>query len=312
MDKNPTRSHPKFVASAFDRGRFVRNALTELVRFLRADVPVSAEGGGDLSDWILRLHGFTKDESKPMGYAQPHYDAETIDQVAAVIAKIASPNLDPGAIVKKIEASEKISLEVTRTLKQIPNATLKDVDAAITNKSPALFEAWELPWEFYSQFGLSAATTRQMLRSFRALAVCLELHKSHVVCLIARSIKSDRQAVLDLVKVDKMFVHDSCTARVIKSATMNNDQAFLGQLIRAQKYRFRLTMRAALHVYFNFIFEVELSGFTADTTLHELWRMLDPHGKNYTRLEAFERDYQRRHADFQRLLEEALNEIGTS
>lgn len=41
----------------------------------------------------------------------------------------------------------------------------------------------------------------------------MAIHEVHPAMLIARASKGDRQATLDLIKVDKLFLHDRCTEK---------------------------------------------------------------------------------------------------
>jgi hypothetical protein len=71
----------------------------------------------------------------------------------------------------------------------------------------------------------------------------------HPLLLIARASKGDRRETLDLVKADKLFLHDRCTEKVIKDAELRNDHSFLQQLARAQNYRSKLRVREIQHLY---------------------------------------------------------------
>jgi hypothetical protein len=130
----------------------------------------------------------------------------------------------------------------------------------------------------------------------------MAIHEVHPASLIARASKGDRQATLDLIKVDKLFLHDSCAEKVIRDAGLRNDYSFLQQLARAQTYQPKLRVREIQHLYFYSLFLLEQEGNMCLPTGHKLWRILDPRGREYDSLDAFERDFQRRRKAFERIL----------
>ena len=162
----------------------------------------------------------------------------------------------------------------------------------------------ELP--VISEF-LSLEGSLKMLRAIRAVAICLAIHGMHPFLFIRRAAKGDRQSTLDLIKVDKLFLHDSCTENVIKGAELINDHSFLQQLARAQNYQPKLRVREIQHLYFYLLFLLEQMG-TRLPKGYELWRILDPRAREYDSLDAFERDFQRRRKDFEQMLNEIAAE----
>lgn len=149
---------------------------------------------------------------------------------------------------------------------------------------------------------------RQQLRSLRALLVCFQVNKIHVLTLMARATKGQRRAVLDLVKVDRMFLHDPCTDAVIRQAEMLNDRYFLDQFTRAQEYRFKPKIRALHHLYLHLLFMIERFGVPLPR-MEELWRILDPHTREYKSLQSLERDVERRRIDFDQMVADAEKEL---
>lgn len=125
---------------------------------------------------------------------------------------------------------------------------------------------------------------------------------------MARAAKGDRVAVLSLVKADKLFVHDRCCAPTIRKAELHNDQGFISQLTRAMEYEPTIRRREALQIYYHILFLLEASSVSLPT-LNELWSMLDPYGREYDSLSAFEKDFQRRRQDFTRMLKQADEEL---
>ena len=185
---------------------------------------------------------------------------------------------------------------------------MQDLNSILPQKAAQLLDVWGVPREFYSVDDISVTTVRQQLRSLRALLVCFQINKIHVLTLIARAEKGQRQAVLDLVKVDRMFLHDPCTDAVIRQAEMLNDRYFLDQLTRAQEYRFKPKTRALYRLYLHLLLLIERFGLPLPT-MHELWKILDPRAREYESLQSFERDVERRRVDFDQMVADAEKEL---
>ena len=139
------------------------------------------------------------------------------------------------------------------------------------------------------------------MRATRALFLCTALYGTNPLILIARAWRGERNAVLDLVKVDKLFLQDPCTQSVIRQASLQNDREFLGQLANAQRYQPVLRTRDLFHIYFYVLFLWEELG-QALPRMDELQRLLDPRGTKFVGVYAFERDLQRCRAQFQEML----------
>jgi hypothetical protein len=308
--KNPTNPNPKFVGSELQRSRTVRSFLAGSLRFLRREVPIQSTGKGNLSGWIFAFHGVSQDERSSNTCTAQQYDERAFDRLVDWMGKVLSPYLDPRLVERAKAKSEELKEETAHSLRQIPKGDVKDVlNAVLPQKAAQLLDIWGFPREFYSVHDISVARVRQMLRAFRALVVCLQLHKTHILTLIARASKGQRQAVLELVKVDRMFLHDPCTEAVITQAEMLNDHNFLEQLTRAQQYPFKPNLRALHHLYLHLMFMIEHFGVPLPRTRRELLRILDPHAKEYKSLESFERDFQRQREDFWRILADAEAEL---
>jgi hypothetical protein len=307
--KNPTTPTSKFVGSEVQRSRAIRSFLAGLLRRLRQDVPVQAtEEKGHLSAWIFSMHGISQDVETPHKYTTRRYDETALRQLVEWMGKVFSPYLNPRMIERAKAQSEEVQKETVGSLRQIPNPYAKDLNSILPQKAARLLDVWGIPREFYSVDDISVTTVRQQLRSLRALLACFQINKIHVLTLIAQAAKGQRQAVLDLVKVDRMFLHDPCTDAVIRQAEMLNERYFLDQLTRAQEYRFKPKMRALHHLYLHLLFMIERFGVPVPP-MHELWRILDPHAREYKSLQSLERDVERRRIDFDQMVADAEKEL---
>jgi hypothetical protein len=157
-----------------------------------------------------------------------------------------------------------------------------------------------IPPEFSREFDLSYQGIIKMLRAARALVLCTAVHNEHPVALIARASRGDRRAVLDLIKIDPLFMNDVCCSDVIKRAALQEDGQFLQQIKRAIGYQPKLHSRDIKHVYYYILFTLENLGFRLPA-LEELWNTIDPRGGEYDKLLAFERDFQRQRQAFLRM-----------
>jgi hypothetical protein len=224
------------------------------------------------------------------------------------MAKTFGPTLNPKTLDQIDTKSKAIGAATTRHIKTTGKDITNELDAVLPQTSVELLKAWGLPPDFLLPYSVSGANVRQMLRAFQAVAACIAINRTHPLTLISRAFGGDRQAVLELIKVDRLFLHDACTESVIKNAEMLNDQRFLDQLVRAQEYKFRPTIRDIHHLYFQLLFAVENYGLSLPT-LKELSRIIDRHERAYESLEAFERDFQRQRNIFKRMCEDANHEL---
>jgi hypothetical protein len=136
-----------------------------------------------------------------------------------------------------------------------------------------------------------------ILRAAQTAFRCMALYRTGPQALIDQARQGDRHAVLDLVKVDSLFLTDTCTHEVIKKAAVESDQSFIEQLARAEKYRAEFGRRDACLIYLYVLFALGVKL----PRLDKLQRILDPHGTEFGGHHAFERFLQRRRKDIQAL-----------
>jgi hypothetical protein len=143
-------------------------------------------------------------------------------------------------------------------------------------------------------------------RAGRAEAFCLVLFKTHAKVLINRARHGDVQAVLDLIKVDRLFLTDSCTAKVIRQAEFQNDRPFLKQLARIMKYRPKLGWKKGCRLYLYILFEMAVPL----PSLAMLQLRVDPQGTRFKTFPAFEKFVERCREDFNKIQADLLRETG--
>jgi hypothetical protein len=99
-----------------------------------------------------------------------------------------------------------------------------------------------------------------------------------------------RRAVLDLIKLDKLFCQDSCTQSVLRKALLSSDKSFNDQVARAQLFNPGFTRRHACEVYM-----VVLAGLRIDLPpLEKLKAIIDPDKTTFPGAYAFEKCFERR------------------
>jgi len=141
-------------------------------------------------------------------------------------------------------------------------------------------------------------------RAGRAEALCLVLCKTHARVLINRARHGDVQAVLDLIKVDSLFLTDSCTAKVIRQAEFQNDRPFLKQLARVMKNKPKLGWKKGCRLYLYILFAMAVPL----PSLAMLHVRVDPQGTRFKTFPAFEKFVERCREDFNKIQADLLGE----
>lgn len=255
------------------------------------------------------MHGFREDKSGEGPPYKSRYDATAVAAAADLMSRLLGPGMDPRKIESSTVQSQKIADDKGRNLAAALRSGNQDAfQSQFSEAVSELTDAWKIPRSISESLGLSFDRVIKLLRATRATLICVGLHGEHPLVLITRALKGDRLAVLALVKVDKLFMHDGCCLGVIRKAELQEDQKFLEQLQRALDYQARLDSRQAWHVYYYILFLLELWGVSLPSQ-PELWSTLDPLGREYDSLSAFEKDFQRRRLDFTRMLMTADTEV---
>ena len=260
------------------------------------EVPIKVRLKGDLSQWIAAMcaRSIEVGPGNAVGAGRTDIPREVLKQSVAAL-------VDPRQEVEKCLAplmGEIPPADLGRLLEAVrqgETSTVNAIQTEIAEKlGPQLLKQ-------ISPAGVPALLgLLPRMRAVRAGVLCLICYKTHPLSVIARAREGDRRAVLDLVKVDKLFLHDRCTVQVIREAELGNDRAFLGQLARALAYKPKLGWRRGCQLYLQVLFALG----TQLPSLPVLHLRLDPEGKRFGSFGAFERFFERCRADFQRLQEE--------
>jgi hypothetical protein len=143
-------------------------------------------------------------------------------------------------------------------------------------------------------------------RAARAAALCLLLYKTAPIVLIRRARNGDVHAVLKLIRVDRLFLTDGCTVKVIRQAEFQNDRPFFRKLATAVKYTPRLGWKKGcrLYLYIRFAMAAPLP------QLAKLQLRVDPDGARFRSFSAFERFVQPCGKDFEDIHANSSTENG--
>ena len=143
-------------------------------------------------------------------------------------------------------------------------------------------------------------------RAGRAAALCRLLYKTDPIVLINRARNGDVQALLNLIKVDRLFLTDSCTAKVIRQAEFQNDRPFFRKLATAVNYSPRLGWKKGCRLYLYILFAMA----APLPPLVKLQLRVDPDGTRFRSFSAFERFVQRCGKDFENIQANSSTENG--
>ena len=266
-----------------------------------------ADGNGGLSAWILTLHGL-KAQENTAGDAKPRVDEGVVRASTEFVTRRLGPEIDVRQAQRSIAQTKKITdAQVPKIVEAHRNGNLERFGTLTSHTTAEIMGAAGIPANLFPG-GLSSEQFSQLWRAMRASLFCLALHNQHPLVLIKRAVKGDREAVLKLVKADKLFLQDSCCAATIRKAELQGDRGFEKQLAKALECQPTVRRREILQFYFQILFLLEGRAVQLPT-LNELWITLDPFGREYESLSAFERDFQRRRQDFARMFREADEEV---
>lgn len=134
-------------------------------------------------------------------------------------------------------------------------------------------------------------------RAARASALCLLLYKTDPNVLIKQARNGEVQAVLNLIRLDRLFLTDSCTARVIRKAEFENDHAFFRKLATAVRYKPTLGWKRGCRLYLYILFAMA----APLPALVKVQLRVDPDGTRFRSFGAFERFVQRCGKDYENI-----------
>lgn len=264
-------------------------------------LPSGPQLEGDLSSWILTMHRWSAGRPPDDLPALPKEDAATFLSVLDELANSRHVGPKTPGIFKRIhEAGTDVDALLEEAYK---SGNREEINRLFPEFASQILAATGLPTAFGHMI-TSPGEWLKLLRAARASFRCIAFLGEHPIVLISRASKGDRRAVLDLVKMDKMFLSDGCCRATFRTAGLNDDTRFLAQLQRASNYRHKTRRRDLLRLYIFVLITCERFGVPIPH-LSELWTKVDPFGREYKSLAAFEKDFQRCRRELENMIKAA-------
>ena len=295
--RDATISGPFFVASGPDEDGAAQFFLAASEWCLsQEEISINAPVKGEISLWIRRL--YRARIAAPKKRWVRGREALQSAMLKESVAILADPqDKDQTRLAALISSIPSDDLQrISETLRKGDVSALNVVRAEVAEKILPRMRR-----EMNVESIPSALTLVTRMRAARAAGLCYLLHKEHPLTLINRAKDGDRGAVLDLVKIDKLFLHDCCTTRVIREAQLQNDRRFLRQLGKAIAYKPKIGWRRAWQLQLYFLF----AGGAKLPSLPILQLRLDPEGRRVGSSAAFRRLVERCRADFKGIRQSA-------
>ena len=276
MEIKPTIPGVKFVAGmVFTSKWFANQFIDVLTGFISAEMDLehSPLKSIEISEWIQRLKKLELgiDTSSWQGLRGLYQIAEFLRRMDD--PSFSNPLLSQAELIGLPQALDGIKKNLESSefgeVNRLCNAVLKNAGAKGTFDVVALL-----------------AITRAAQTAYR----CIARYRVSPMVLIEQSRSGERQAVLDLVKIDKLFLFDSCTQSVLQRGLLSGNMYFNGQLARAQGFKPQFGRRAACELYLYMLLghRMELP------SISKLRTLIDPDGTTFPRTYDFEKCYERR------------------
>jgi hypothetical protein len=299
MHEIPTTFRSKVVASPNIMSRLLRQALAAVVRLARIgrskSWPILE---GDLSSWIYDVHSMIEKESDDGAFGECRFDEARACAAVEFLCSTLGPDMDVRGLKRLDVEFQRIGQEKGPELRRaFGRGDLDEFNLQFSKVLSEMTNASRTPSTFFQEQGFSFESYIRLQCATGAILGCMAIHDEHPLLLLTRASKGDRQAVLDLVKVDKLFMHDSVCSPVIRKAEFEQDRAYLAQLKGALQYKRKFRRRDIMRLYFYLLAILE-SQHIPIPPMEDLWSILDPLGSEYKSLSAFEKDFQRRRQIF--------------
>jgi len=276
----PTLSTLKFVGRVVTWDWIARSLVSFFHALLTEDLrlerfPLQA----DLSDWIERL------EKRPFGAFSRMGSGWRGVRGLWHCCQLLWTLREPNSANEIIYPAQKLLLAKDRTELE-DCCRIRDI-AGLNLRCQKILERAGKNWRFDLQDCIGTLRAAQV--TFR----CLALYKVNPIHLIERARQGDQPAVLELVKLDKLFLTDACIHEVLRKTAVEPDFGFWEKLSGAIEYQAEFTRRHAFQVYFYSLFAlgIELP------SVFQLQSTVDPQGSEFPGDYAFEKFFERRRKD---------------
>lgn len=297
----PTFPAPILVGSGPGGDRAVDFLLTALEMILREDDPgLLYPIQGEISNWIEKLW------EKPCQV--------TTSDVPATTSKTVERDLLKESLALFADHRNEAENQIAGLLGDVSLDEVQRLSSALHSKDAAGIEAVRA--EILNKVGkrLADGLTPSRVSAFasivarcragRAEALCLVLYKKHATVLIDWARHGDVQAVLNLIRTDRLFLSDTCTSDVIRRAEFQNNRLFFRQLARAITYKPHLGWKKGCRLYLYILFAMAVPL----PSLAMLQLRVDPLGTRFKTFPAFEKFVERCREDFDVIQADVLRE----
>lgn len=294
VDK-PTSDKPIFVGPDPSLEGVVLALITAMELFFEsegamAEVPYE----GELSGWIAELM------FKPTNLSLFDSQAQKSSPERQAIRESAAAMTDP-----RSDAEARVVRSVVDNLskedaKQIINVLASGDRTAIDQGQRELLSKLQPALGKITQEKVLAMMEQlKRFRALRAAGLCMVLYKADPISIISRAKQGDRRAVLDLLKVDKLFATDSCTHQVLRNAAIRTDGPFIRQVAAALEKPPKMGPKKVCRMYLYLLWSLNLPNLSSV----KLQLRLDPKGEKFKTPKAFERFVERCKVDFLEMTE---------
>ncbi len=231
--------------------------------------PVTLLPDGDLSDWITEFFESRSRESS--GNFTP--DGTSASSTTSNPISTAGEQFETALDI--LECFRDYEDKFAEMLPEIKEAISAEMISKVQNGDLSPLNL--IVEMFANRFGISCgfdiipAPTK--IKATQAIAKCAILHKANIQDLIQRAKSGDAESAIKLVKVDPLFLSDSCLKSVIREAAVKNDDSFFNKLADAAKFKFDLKGKKLVRfsLYVIFAFDLKIPAY-------ELQQLIDPDG----------------------------------
>jgi hypothetical protein len=238
----------------------------------------------EISDWIRRVENL----ESPYGIGTlPWHGLRGLYDLIDFMRRLQNPGFaEPLLREVALICSPDVREKVQRSLENLDFAEVNRLCNEVLRKAggKSTFDALAL-----------LVTTRAAQTVYR----CIARYRVSPIELIDRASNGDRKAVLDLIKVDKLFLFDSCTQDTLQKGLLSGDKLFNDQVARAQLFKPKFSRRQACEIYMLLLAAARVPL----PPLHKLKTILDPSGESFPGLYDFEKCFERRQKEIRRPLE---------
>jgi hypothetical protein len=296
----PTGLGPIFVGSGMAADAAAEFSLTMLDWLLREE-EVSLPGGaeGEISAWIKELF------AKPVQLELHRVSEHQRGAIQREVMREAGEGFADPRRREEVQITAQvgnISVEDTqRLMAALQQGNLSAFQQVRSEMVEALNQ--KLGKELTGEGLATLLALGARCRAGRAAALCMAVFKAHPLSLIAQARGGDREAALQLIKVDKLFLTDGCTANIVRQAELQNDHSFLARVARSVRYRARTNWRQGCRLYLYALISFEFPM----PNLVRLRLRLDPEGTRFSSDKAFEKFVERTRKEYAGMCEGLTN-----